>query len=471
MPEPSASSPQRLNPAAVVMWSIESGVRYGVGLIILAFNAGSTLRWWIPPAAAAMVVPSVVRYMRFRYEVTGDALVVQGGLLSQWRRVIPLARIQSVEVVQKLRHRMLDVVELRVEAAGGRATEAALVALGPAEAERLRSILLTRAQTASVDTLEEPPLAHLHPRDLLLAGVTGGRVAVIAALLGYGEQFISDDQTAALFDGVRSLGASGLVVALWAGVVILSISVAISLVATVLVYWDFTVRREGDRLVVTRGLLERRRAIVPLHRVQAVELLENPLRRALGLAALSVVVAGQAGQDRQQQETGVLLPTGRRAEALKVAAAVLGAPMPAASALQPAPVISLARRLTIAGVGGLAAVTAGAVAGGAFAPVSVAAGLIAGAWSFAGWRSLGHTVAGDYVVVRRGALVRKTTILRTANIQHLLLVTSPTQRPFGLATVQLCIPRANPRAVDLEVRRAETRFAELTARLTGVVTT
>ena len=469
MPEPSPSSPRRLDPAAVVVWSIESGVRYGLGLVLLAFNSGGALRWWVPPAVAAMVAPSVVRYLRFRYEVTGDALVVQGGLLSQWRRVIPLARIQSVEVVQKLRHRMLDVVELRVEAAGGRATEAALVALDPAEAERLRSVLLRRTEAAPGDAHEEPSLAHLHPRDLLLAGVTGGRVAVIAALLGYGEQFLSDDRAAALFEGIRSLGASGLMAALWAGAVILSISVAISLVATVVVYWDFTVRREVDRLVVTRGLIERRRAIVPLRRVQAVELHENPVRRALGLASLSVVVAGQAGQDRERQETSVLLPIARRAEALEVAAAVLGAPGPVAAALlQPAPVSSLVRRLTIAAVGSLTAVAAGTVAGGALAPVSVAAGLLAVAWSFAGWRSLGHTVAGEHVVVRRGALVRKTTILRAANIQHLLLVTSPTQRPFGLATVQLCIPRANPRAVDLELRRAENRFAELTGRLTGV---
>ncbi|MDQ3767314.1 MAG: PH domain-containing protein [Actinomycetota bacterium] len=453
---------------AVVVWSIESGIRYGLGLVLIAFNSGGALRWWIPPAIAAMVAPSVVRYLRFRYEVTGDALVVQGGLLSQWRRVIPLARIQSVEVVQKLRHRLLDVVELRVEAAGGRSTEAALVALDPAEAERLRSILLRRAEAAPGDAREKPPLMHLHPRDLLLAGITGGRVAVIAALLGYGEQFVSDDRAAALFEGVRSLGASDLMVALWAGAVILSISVAISLVATVAVYWDFTVRREFDRLVVTRGLLERRRAIVPLRRVQAVELHENPVRRALGLAALSVVIAGQTGENRERQETSVLLPIARRAAALEVATMVLGAPESVAAApLQPAPSSSLVRRLTIAAVGGLAAVAAGAVAGGILPSVGVAVGVLSGAWSFGGWRSLGHTVVGEHVLVRRGALVRKTTILKAANIQHLVLVTSPTQRPFGLATVQLRIPRASPSAVDLEFWRAETRFDELTAKVAG----
>ncbi len=453
------------------MWSLESGVRYGLGLVLLVSNFGGASRLWILPAIAAVVTPSVVRYLRFRYEVTGDALVVQGGLMSQWRRVIPLPHIQSVEIVQKLRHRMLDVVELRVEAVGGSATEAALVALDPAEAERLRSILLRRAERGAGEAHEGPPLTQLRPRDLVLAGITGGRVAVIAALLGYGEQFVSDDRVAALFEGVRSLGASGLVVALWAGAVILSISVAISLAATVLVYWDFTVRREVDRLVVSRGLLERRRAIVPLRRVQAVELHENPARRALGLAALSVVVAGRAGKDRDKQETSVLLPIARRAEALRVAAAVLGAPESvAATPLLPSPASSLVHRLTIAGVGVLGAVVAGAVVGGVSNWVGVPAALAAGLWSFAGWRSLGHTIAGEHVIVRRGAMVRKTTILKAANIQHLLLVASPTQRPFGLATVQLRIPQAHPRAVDLEFRRAETRFAELTSKLAGETT-
>ncbi|MDQ3752164.1 MAG: PH domain-containing protein [Actinomycetota bacterium] len=452
----------------MAVWSIESGTRFGLGLVVLLFNSGWAPRWWIAPALAAVVTPSVVRYLRFRYEVTGDALVVQGGLVSQWRRVVPLARIQSVEVVQKLRHRMLDVVELRVEAAGGRATEAALVALDPAEAERLRSILLQRAGPAPVGPREAPPLAHLGPRELLLAGITGGRVAVIAALLGYGEQFVSDGRVAAVFRGVRSLGASGVVVALWAGVVILSMAVAISLVATVVVLWDFTVRREGDRLVVTRGLLERRRASVPLHRIQAVELHENAVRRALGLASLHVVVAGQAGAAGEGRETNVLLPIARRASAYRLASTVLDAPdSVAATPLLPAPASSLALRLTIAAVTGVAAVAAGIAAGGVWVSLGVIAGLIAGGWSFAGWRSLGHKISGEHVIVRRGVLVRKTTILKAANIQHLLLVASPVQRPFGLATVRLRIPQANPRAVDLELRRAEMRFAELRAKLAG----
>lgn len=451
------------------MWTIESGGRFGLALVVLAINSGGVLRWWILPALAAMVLPSVVRYLRFNYEVADNALIVQGGLLAQWRRVIPLARIQSVEVVQKLRHRMFDVVELRVEAAGGRATEAALVALDPAEAERLRSILLQRAGLApgTPDEVEAPPLAHLNPRELVLAGATGGRVAVIAALLGYGEQFLSDERAALVFDGVRSLSDSGIVVALWAVAVILSVAIGISLIATVVVYWDFTVRREDDRLVVTRGLLQRRRAIVPLGRLQAVELHENPLRRALGLASLSVVVAGQAGEDRDGQGTSVLLPIAARPAALSLAGEVLGAPETAAARLNPAPPGALARRLAIAGAGGAAALAAGAVAGGALIAVGAGIALVAGGGGVAGWRSLGHTLIGEWVVVRRGALVRTTTILRAANIQHLLLVISPTQRPFGLATLRLRIPRGDPRAVDLPTRSAETRFAELTTQLAG----
>lgn len=449
------------------MWTIESGGRFGLALVVLAINSGGVLRWWILPALAAMVLPSVVRYLRFNYEVADHALIVQGGLLAQWRRVIPLARIQSVEVVQKLRHRMFDVVELRVEAAGGRATEAALVALDPAEAERLRSILLRRSGVAPGPPDELPPLAHLNPRDLVLAGATGGRVAVIAALLGYGEQFLSDERAALLFDGVRSLSDSGIVVALWAVAVILLIAVGISLVATVVVYWDFTVRREDDRLVVTRGLLQRRRAIVPLRRLQAVELHENPLRRALGLASLSVVVAGQPGEDRNGQGTSVLLPIATRPAALRLAGELLAAPEMVAAPLTPAPPSALARRLAIAGVGGAAALTAGAVAGGALIVVGAGIALVAGGGGVAGWRALGHTLVGDWVIVRRGALVRTTTVLRTANIQHLLLVNSPTQRPFGLATLRFRIPRGDPRAVDLPSRSAETRFAELTTKLTG----
>ena len=56
-----------------------------------------------------------MRWWRFRWRLDPGALVIEQGLLQRRRRVIPLERIQSVDLVTGLPHRVLGVTEVRVE--------------------------------------------------------------------------------------------------------------------------------------------------------------------------------------------------------------------------------------------------------------------------------------------------------------------------------------------------------------------
>lgn len=438
--------------------------RLGVGLVPLLALEGRGRLLLVALLLGGLVAPAL-RWRRFTYGIEEAALVTAGGVLARRRRVIPLARIQSVDIVQKLRHRVFGVVELRIEVAGGSGTEAALVALTPPEAERLRSRLLA-SETPTRDGEPRPVLARMETRDLLIAGVTGGRVAVVAVLLGYLQEFIAEDTVPSLLGRVESLGPSAVVLALSSVVVFLLIAAAISLAATVLVYWDFTLEQHGDRLVTTRGLLERRRSFVPLHRVQAVHLHENLLRRALGLGTLSVTVAGYAGPREEQRETSVLLPIGSRSEALELARKVVGANVRLGSSdLEPAPHAALWRRL-IVNAAAVAVVTGGlVVAWGPRGGVGLLGLALAALAARASWHSLGHLVKGHYVVVRSGALVRKTSVMFVDNVQDLSLKASPLQRAAGLATLVLGLPKERPRALDLARPTAELRFTELATEL------
>jgi putative membrane protein len=439
---------------------VEGVTRLGLGLIPLLAIEGRGRLVLLALLVGGLLTP-VLRWLRFTYRVEGGTLVTAGGVLARRRRVIPLARIQSVDLVQKLRHRIFGVVELRIEVAGGSGTEAALVALAPEEAEEVRGLLLAAESDAPPGT-EHPVLARMEGRDLVLAGVTGGRVAVVAVLLGYAQDLIADDALPSLLGRVQSLGLSAVVLVLALVGAFLLVAAAISLAATVLVLWDFTLEHHGDRLVITRGLLERRRSFVPLHRIQAVHLNENLLRRALGLGSLSVTVAGYAGPREEQQETSTLLPIGRRHEALSLARSIIRAPEGLGSErLEPAPRAALWRRVvpSVLVCGG-AAIAAGIVWGSRgtllLAPVA-----LAGVAALAAWRSLGHRIEGRHVLVRSGVLVRKTTFVPLDNVGDLSLKASPVQLLFGLATLVFGLPKNKPRAIDLDRELAEQRFDRL----------
>lgn len=452
---------KRLHPAAIAVWAIEGVGGFGLGAIPLILVNPRWARILLAVFAIG-ALSAVLRYLRFFYSVETDTIILEGGFLSRWRRVIPLPRIQSVDVVQKLRHRAFGVVELRIEAAGGTQTEGALVALAPDEAERLRGLLLAGSEAPPRPDVESPPLARLGPGMLLLAGVTGGRVAVIAVLLGYLQELLPDRIIQDAIERLERLSGSGVLLVVGIVVTFLVVALIISIVATILVYWDFTLRREGARLVVTRGLLEKRRAVVPLSRLQAVRMEENLVRLVFGMASLRAVNAGVAGSSDQDQETSMLLPVGTRRQALTVAAQLLGkTPEELGVPLEPAPARALVRRIgwalvpgTFVAVGGWFVSTPAAVGGVGL--LLVGAGL-----GFASWRSLGHTVDADMAVTRGGVLVRRTAFVPLENLQHLALSVTPLQRLLSLGTVKMHVPRAVGAALDIPRIRAEQRFSLL----------
>ncbi|MDQ3662908.1 MAG: PH domain-containing protein [Actinomycetota bacterium] len=457
----------KLHPAAIAVWLVEDGRRLGLGLIPL-LAIGGRVRLLLLAGLVFAVIGPVARWLRFSYRTAPGSVVVEGGVVNRWRRTIPAARVQSIDIVQKLRHRAFGVVELRIEVAGGSGTEAALVALTPEEAERVRRSLSQEGAGIVSEAGSVPVLVRLTPRDLVLAGLTGGRVAIIAVLLGYLQQLAPDDFISSAAERLVDLGVGGvwLVLSSIAGFIV--VAGAISLGTTVVTLWDFTVERSEGRLLITRGLLERRRSQVALHRLQAVTLQENLLRRALGLASVTVVVAGRAGPKEEQHETSLLLPTGTRNTALELIAEVLGAdPARLMDELVPAPRAALWRRLPFAGLIAIAAGAAGVVAFDGIGVAAVVLGVPAALPAWAEWRALGHRVDRPHLVVRRGVLVRQTSFVALSNVQDLRLTVSPLQRPGDLATLVLGIPKQRLKAVDLERARAEASFEQVSDRLSS----
>jgi putative membrane protein len=453
----------------VPIWFLYDAGRAILGLIPLLIIGGglspATIVVFLSVGLVMFIAPAV-RYSRFRYDIHGDTLVVEGGLLGRWRRVIPRERVQSIDVVQKLRHRVFGVVELRIEAVGGKQTEAALVAVLPEEAERIRKWASGGEQVADevVPDDASPPLARLSGKDLLVAGVTGGRVAVLAVLIGYAQELFGDDS----FDRITGFaegimpGASLVVVISVLVVAALTLSLLLSIALTILIYWDFTLRLQEDRLVITRGLLERRKAQIPLRRVQAIQINENLVRRPFGLASLTVVVAGYAAESQESEESSMLLPLARREIAWRVATDILGGPPDLDSvALERPPSRAVARRIAVPTVfglalGGAAYIGLGRIGAAAFAFVPLSWLL---SWFL--WRCSGHADSSGYVLIRSGAMVRKTSIVPQASIQHLQLTWSALQKAFQLATVKVHIPGTQRRASDLEHQDARRWFGLL----------
>jgi uncharacterized protein len=112
---------------------------------------------------------------------------------------------------------------------------------------------------------------------------------------------------------------------------------------------------------------------------------------------------------------------------------------------QPSPRLRTLRRVEVAAAtlvaalaaGVLAAVAAGAIAGVAAAAVAVAAGAAADVLVQRRVRAWAYREREDDLLVRRGLLVRRLSVVPYGRMQFVDVTAGPLERSFGLATVRL----------------------------------
>ncbi len=286
-------------------------------LLLLFLGRGDRNELWALLGVAIAVLAALWRYATYRYGIGADHLVVHSGMLERQLRVVPFTRIHNVALKQSALHRLFGVAEVRLEAASGGKPEADMRVLALADALALEALIRghalgdTMAQSALDDTAHAPALLQLSLGEVLRLGLVSNRgmvlVGAAAALLA---QFGGTER---IGDGVRALagwwlGHSHALLAGFGttsrvlGIVLLVLAVllvlrALSVLMAVLQFSGFTLREQGARLIIERGLLARWRSSLPKRRIQAWTLRESVLLRWLGRRALRVDSAAGAHHD------------------------------------------------------------------------------------------------------------------------------------------------------------------------------
>lgn len=328
-----------------------------------------------------------------RYRLTDTELQVESGVLTKRSRRVPLARLQSVDVVRPLFARFLGLAELRLEVVGGGGgAEAPLSYLGEQEAHRLRIRLLDLAAGRSSEEGTAP--AEPEQEQVLVVVPLGPlvRSTLLGPPLVVGTGLVVALIVAAAID-------VGLVGGVLLGAVPLLIGVGSIAVRRMLTEYGFTVAESGDGLRLRHGLLETRSSTIPAGRVQTMRITEPLLWRPFGWARVEVDVAGySSGGGEEQASTGALLPVAPREFAHRLVARVLGASPPPVG--DPPPRAARWR-----------------------APLS--------------HRRLAVGLDGTHLVSTHGVLTTTTEVVPLAKVQSLRLTQGPLQRRLGLTSLHV----------------------------------
>lgn len=356
-----------------------SGDWSDVALIVLAGAAG-LVSWWVT-----------------RWRLERGVLRVDTGLVRRRVTQLPLARIQSVDIVRPGTARIFGLAELRVRSGGSHSGDARLAYLSSERAEEVRELLL-RLASGSTAVLRpgsaELTLARASSVRLLVAIPLRARTlapALMVALVAGG------DWASRLGSPSARPFTSTLLTALAVAIVLTAIAVFRQYTAQ----FGYEVSETADGLLLRGGVIGTVTETLSHRRVQALRVVEPCLWRPFGWAQLVADVAG--GQRRKDEDRAVsgrqriLVPVAPRGEVLALAARLAGGPLPSGTAPPPA------ARLK--------------------APLS--------------YPMLRGALADGFAVASIGRLRRLTTVVPLARVQSIRWTQGPVQRRLGLATVHL----------------------------------
>jgi putative membrane protein len=481
--------PRRLHVLSPVFFAVGHAWR----LWPLALLVAARRQFWLLALGALVLLAwSTIEWLRRTYSLEGGALRLEEGVLARKLRAVPFDRIQQVDLVRKPLHRLLGVATLRVETAGGgSAAEVDLDVVTLDEARTLRASLLqakarltaapggraaegqaaeggtaegqaTAGQAAAEADLDTPRaervLLRLGLGEVMLAGITGSRAAAALVVLGPISQ-ASDwfpglsDWLFARFDPEAVTPTTP---AAFAAVAVLGVVVWLGLAAasSIVTDYGFTLARAGNDLVVRRGLLERREAVLPLARLQVVRIEESLLRRALGLASIRIQSAGRTG-GADQTASRLAIPILQRVQVNRVLEELLPGATPVPRLLLPPPA---ARRRAVTRSVLVATLLMAAVAlplwrlttldvlavPAALAVLALPVLALAVALGLAAYRNLGQATRQGFLYARVGVAIRVTTAVPVAKAQSGSVRSSLFQRRAGLATLHVDIAGGGP---------------------------
>lgn len=408
-------------------------------------------------AAVVLVVLSavwgVLSWRATTYRVAGGAFHFKSGVLAKSERSLPLERIGGVNTSQGLVQRLLRVVELRLETAGGGAgeSEISLPALSRGTAESLREEL-TRARQAragvaeGTEGAEEPATAttptmlrRLSTRDLVVAGLTSGQIGVAAPVVFGASQTLDNilpfDLFGLLAEALVTEDVPSVYPALVLALAVALAAWALSIAGTVLSHAGFTLSHspDGKYLHIKRGLLNRYETTVPTARIQAVRVVEGVLRQPFGLAALKVESAGFADEGGVSTTLFPLLPRREVDALLAETAPLFAAPLDDLPGSLPP---RARRRYALRAA--LPALVIAAPLAVFFFPWGLAALLLVLPFAFYGLfchRTAGYGLHGGRLVLRFRRLARTTVVAPRDRLQSRGYSVSLFQRRPRLATL------------------------------------
>ncbi|MEC8380672.1 MAG: PH domain-containing protein [Myxococcota bacterium] len=437
--------------------SVEASINF---VIILAFFGMTLLR-------------TLTHFLTLRYRIHESQLEVKEGLVFQKFRSLSPNRIQNTEVVQNPLHKLMGLVELRIETAGS-SSDGLISAITRDTADALISELqvLSKADTTETDepTKDAPVTKPDFESGLLeavLFGLSKRTAGTIAVLSIVGMELLSVLEPQDAQEVTRALDWTttiGLFLIAFGGSWLWSAGRA------VLNYGVFRIYLKATSLKSEEGLLTRRKIEIPRSKIQLLTFSQPLMRRLMGYGSLYIETAALGMADGEVRASEVVVPMleiGQFPQFTQKVTPYLDVKMEAVE-LKPAHPRAFYRMA----IGGM--MRSAAIAGFLLwylnpSPVAWLTLLLiplAIVSAYLDWSRQGWLITPKTIMARWGFFSRSTILLARDKIQSVHLTQTPIMRWHGLGRIVISVANSRIELPDIGIEEAHEQLLQLRSAFT-----
>ena len=491
---------QRLHPSSILFELVSHGRQFLVPAIFAFLGATQGNWFWGVLALGSFgisILTTVFKYFTLRYGIRDGELIVIHGLFFRRERTVPTRRIQNMDLVQNVFHRIFGVAEVKIETASGHDAEAVLRVLTKSQIESLRKQIFSSRRAASpspavmssadgVENLADMVEGHADEPEavsiltipvswLAAAGLASNRgwllVGIVVGAFFQFDVFENWNKKAIrqFFGNIIPAmphDVSGvLVYVLWAIAFVLVLKL-LGMAWFLMRFYGYRIERVGEDLRVTGGLLTSYSATIPRKRIQFISIHRPLVMRWMGLATIRIETAGGAAAGGEESQAMVarrwfvpVVPIGQVPR-------LIGELRPGLiwdeelvewKAVSPRTRARMTRKVIVASV---LASGIGLIFLRPWGGLTGLLILLPGIWlAIRTSRSMKYSRTSFGVAYRSGILLKQLSFTFFERLQSIQLQQSPFDRRWGMATLSVDTAAAGPAGHVISVPYMDEKFA------------
>lgn len=339
------SIPQKQSKKGILLlfiYSLQRILRASVAIfVVLAINSDKYLDKIIFIAAGVIVLAMIYTFINYYYftfqiDKNNQQLIISKGFLNKTNISIQLNKIQQTNLNQTLVHKIFNLYEFQVDTAGSSKKEVEIKALTNEVAQQLKAALLELKGTNNEENINNQTESFASENNsekfiainfltLVKTGITSRYVETFAWLIVGLNTLWENQKTFHLEDQVDTSSVqnyinfnSALYLILVGVTSTFLLVILINLVRTVITYFDFTIKKTSNSLVLNYGLLTTRNITINPLKVQLITNTQNYFQKKLDIQTLKIEQASSDVDTKQKKKDKIEVPGCNEVEKNKV---------------------------------------------------------------------------------------------------------------------------------------------------------